>query len=121
MTRPHSLLIFHGSARASATKAAATFAERLRDLGRAPDFSVCFLRGAEPSLDEALKNAIAKGHLYLRLIPLFLLPGSHINEDIPASIEKCTKENPDLKCEVAECLVENPEFVDFIANEISRD
>jgi len=79
------------------------------------------LRGARPSLEEAIQAAINSGYRCLRLIPLFLLPGSHIDEDIPTIVTKYRQANPEMKIELGSCLVHNPHFVKFVASEIAED
>ncbi|PKL46108.1 MAG: hypothetical protein CVV42_17660 [Candidatus Riflebacteria bacterium HGW-Riflebacteria-2] len=117
----HALLIFHGSARETASNAAAVFVENLKKQNNPVDFSICFLRGAEPTLEKAIETAIDNGCTSLRLIPLFLLPGSHIDEDIPAIIEKYQLANPHIEFEAGSCLVHNPQFIKFVANEIGEN
>lgn len=120
-TATYSLLVFHGSARETAGNAATSFADKLRSANCQRDFSICFLRGAEPALDKAITAAIENGHKKLRLIPLFLLPGSHTSEEIPAIVERFKRENPAVEFEVSECLVHTPQFIEFVANQIARD
>jgi sirohydrochlorin ferrochelatase len=117
----HSLLIFHGSARETAGNAATVFADALKARDGIADFSICFLRGAKPSLEEAIDKAIADGYSRLHLIPLFLLPGSHIDEDIPAIVQKCRQFNPDITISLGSCLVHNPQFIKFVASEMAAD
>jgi len=119
--RKHSLLIFHGSARETAGNAATVFADSLKACDGIADFSMCFLRGAKPSLEEAIEKAIADGCDSLRLIPLFLLPGSHIDEDIPAILQKYRQSNPEIKIKLGSCLVHNPQFIKFVASEMAED
>jgi sirohydrochlorin cobaltochelatase len=125
LSATHSLLVFHGSAREAAGSAAKSFAEKLRSDKLLPDchkdFSICFLRGAEPVLDQAIAVAIANGYKKLRLIPLFLLPGSHTSEEIPAIVARFKSANPAVEFEVSDCLVHNPQFIAFVADQIARD
>jgi len=118
--RKHSLLIFHGSARETAGNAATVFADSLKARDGMAEFSVCFLRGAKPSLEEAIEEAIANGCSCLRLIPLFLLPGSHIDEDIPAIVKKYRETYPHTTIKLGSCLVHNPNFIKFVADEITE-
>jgi len=118
--KKHSLLIFHGSARETAGNAATVFADSLKARDGMTEFSICFLRGAKPSLEEAIDKAIANECSCLRLIPLFLLPGSHIDEDIPEIVKKYRQANPHTTIELGSCLVHNPNFIKFVANEIAE-
>ncbi|MBU1107438.1 MAG: CbiX/SirB N-terminal domain-containing protein [Candidatus Riflebacteria bacterium] len=115
----HTLLIFHGSARESASNAAVAFAAELSSKRDCSDFSICFLKGAEPDLTLAITNAIAKGYKKLLLLPLFLLPGAHISEDIPAVVDKFKSSNPEVAFQVCDCLTHNPQFIEFVSNQIA--
>lgn len=105
-----SLLVFHGSARSDANNAAFNFADKIINSG-CHNFSVCFLKGVKPDLQQALTQAAEAGHTRIKIIPLFLLPGSHIQKDIPEIIETARIEFPKLQIIVEKCLVDWPEFV----------
>lgn len=115
-----SLLVFHGSARSEANMAATEFAKKLQDLN-CQNFSVCFLKGVSPDLNQALTEAAVAGIIRIRITPLFLLPGSHISRDIPEIVDEAKKKFPQLEISIDKCLVESPEFIDLSAARLKNN
>ena len=115
-----SLLVFHGSARQGAIDAAAGFAQKLRIEAGCENFAVCYLRGVAPELHDAIAETINSGYQNIRLIPLFLLPGSHITIDIPEIVKKFSVTHPEVKFAIADCLVNDQLFLEFVANSIKN-
>ena len=108
------LLLFHGSARANSLESALAFTQKLCDIsGRKVE--CCFLRGQQPTLEMALASAVNEGYNMIRLIQLFLLPGSHVDEDIPGIIEGFRQKHPEVKIESLPCLVELEGFASMLA------
>ena len=83
------------------------------------DFSICFLEGVAPELAMALEKVVARGFRKIRLIPLFLLPGTHTRKDIPAAADVIKKTYPHVRIEILDCLVEMPEFLELISNKLN--
>lgn len=115
-----SLLIFHGSARPEANAAAVSFAERLKKRIGMTSFAICFLKGVAPELATALEETVARGFNKIRLIPLFLLPGTHNCKDIPAAADVIKKTHPQVEIEIFDCLVEMPEFLELIGKKLNN-
>ena len=114
-----SLLIFHGSARPEANAAALSFAERLKKRIGMNSFAICFLKGVAPELETALEEAVVRGFRKIRLMPLFLLPGTHTCKDIPAAADVIKKTHPQVEIEIFDCLVEMPEFLELIGKKLN--
>lgn len=55
------------------------------------------LQLAEPLLDEAVAEAIEAGVEKLIVIPLFLFPGNHVQEDIPQALDRLKEEHPEVE------------------------
>lgn len=115
-----SLLIFHGSARPEANAAAISFAERLRESFGITSFAICFLKGVAPELATALEETVIRGFRKIRLIPLFLLPGTHTCKDIPAAADVVKRAHPQVEIEILDCLVEMPEFLELIGKKLNN-
>ncbi len=115
-----SILIFHGSARSETHSTAQEFARQLSEETGCKNFAVCFLKGVTPDLEEALNTAIMHGWRRLRLLPLFLLPGTHTSYDIPALAAQCQAKNPEAEISIDTCLVKNPGFLQLIAKQIKE-
>ena len=110
-----SLLLLHGSARKSAIEAASEMVETLSLQFSCSNFLVCFLRGAAPDLVTAMHDAVSLGAHKIQLIPLLILPGTHIDEDIPVEVAAFKTKHPEIEVEINSCLVKDSDFLNLIA------
>lgn len=120
-TETFSILIFHGSSMSEANVAAHKFAEQLAANSDCRNFTICFLKGVAPELATAINSAIAAGWQHLRLIPLFLLPGTHTTFDIPKAATCARTRFPEVKIEILDCLVNMQGFLNLVANQIKEN
>lgn len=115
-----SLLLFHGSARKNALIAAEKFREKVRKESGSTDVAICFLRGQKPDLASALDSAVAESFSAINIIPLFLLPGAHVDEDIPGIVEFFKSKSPSVELKLLPCLVDLDEFCEMIVETIKK-
>lgn len=113
-----SLLLLHGSARKSAIEAAAEMVDILSLQFSCHNFLVCFLRGAVPDLGTAMIDAVSLGANKIQIIPLLILPGAHIDEDIPAEVANFNNKHPEIEVVVNNCLVKDNEFLNLVASKL---
>lgn len=113
------LLLFHGSARPEAFSSANAFTDKLKK-GSRSEIRCCFLRGQKPGLEQAIRDAVNDGYVAIKAIQLFLLPGAHVNEDIPGIVDRYKKEHPEISIELFPCLVELEEFAQMIQQLINK-
>jgi len=73
-----------------------------------------FLEMAEPSLTQALSAHIQNGEANIRVIPLFLAPGKHTLQDIPAIITNVAIKFPDIQLSVDTCIGTHPDFLGLL-------
>ncbi|MGM0600560.1 MAG: CbiX/SirB N-terminal domain-containing protein [Candidatus Rifleibacteriota bacterium] len=114
------LLLFHGSARKNSLTASGEFVKSLRK--KAPDSKIglCFLRGQKPDIKQALADAASQKFRKVYIFQLFLLPGAHVNEDIPGFINEFKNAHPQTEIKLLPCLVELEGFGQLILNEIKK-
>ena len=113
----HFVFIFHGSKSLEVQSAIDKFNAQLIKRLKCP-FSLCFLKGAVPNLNEALEKAVLNGATDIVCFPLFILPGQHICEDIPSIIKDFKSRYPDCNIEQKPSLIENNLFINFIIEAI---
>lgn len=113
-----SLLLLHGSARKSAIEAATEMVDTLSLQFSCHNFLVCFLRGAVPDLSTAMLDAVSLGAKRIQIIPLLILPGAHVDEDIPAEVAKFNAKHPEIEIEINNCLVKDNEFLNLVASKL---
>jgi sirohydrochlorin ferrochelatase len=102
------LLIAHGSPIPAANADLWALAEGVR--ARRGDLVVepAFLEGTSPSIPEGIDACVRQGAERVAVIPFFLLPGSHVSEDLPAFVEAARREYPDVEFVLGEPLGTHP-------------
>jgi sirohydrochlorin ferrochelatase len=108
------ILVDHGSRRAEAHAHAESLAVRLR--ARRPGLAVhvAHLELAEPSLGAAIERSVAEGARELVIHPLFLVPGRHLGEDLPAQVRAAAARHPGVTLRVTDPLGGLPGLADLI-------
>ncbi|ACY17762.1 sirohydrochlorin chelatase [Haliangium ochraceum] len=110
------LLIAHGSSDPS-------WAEPFRQLAQHSGAGLAFLDLAEPSIADAVDQAVAAGARTLRLLPLFMAVGKHVKRDIPAIVDELRARHPACAIELLPALGQDPAFWqtlrDFVAAQVA--
>ncbi|MBI3590852.1 MAG: CbiX/SirB N-terminal domain-containing protein [Candidatus Melainabacteria bacterium] len=77
--------------------------------------SIAYIESLKPSLSEVMKNlSNKKSANYIKLLPLFMAAGSHINRDIKELVSRARKKSPKLKIEVLPPIGEHPKISSVI-------
>ncbi len=115
MTNPSSLiLIAHGSKDPRWCKPFERLEKSLKsDLGANGVF-LSYMEFAEPTLMEAASKAVNSGTKTIKVLPLFMAGGSHVDQDIPPQVESVRKQFPGVQVELLPPIGEHPEFVKLI-------
>ena len=100
------LLVAHGSRRAESNAEVGRLADELRARAGAEFCWVdhAFLELAEPSIPQAMAQAVAAGAKELLVLPYFLSAGRHVVKDIPDEIALGLAGQPQLRVSVAPYL-----------------
>lgn len=109
------VLLGHGS-RLAAANLPLLEAARLSSLrlGGVP-VHPAFLQLAEPTLARAVEMLREAGGRRIAVVPFFLYPGAHVQEDIPAEIARLKGLYPDLTITLTEHLGIHPLMADIVA------
>lgn len=105
------LLLAHGS---SDPRWCETF-EKLASpsLAAIQDAAIAYMELSEPSLDAEVARAARDGVDKVTVLPLFLAAGRHLRHDVPAMLDKLSKEHG-LDIELAAPIGEHPLLGDAI-------
>lgn len=105
------LLLAHGS---SDPRWCETF-EKLASpsLAAIQDAAIAYMELSEPSLDAEVARAAHEGVDKVTVLPLFLAAGRHLRHDVPAMLDKLSKEHG-LDIELAAPIGEHPLLGDAI-------
>ncbi|MCL6571142.1 MAG: sirohydrochlorin chelatase [Bacillus sp. (in: Bacteria)] len=76
--------IAHGSRRADANEKFSYFIKRVMQQSLATIQAYGLLENDQPTAAQAIETCVAKGAKEITVVPIFLSPGIHVNQDIPA-------------------------------------
>ena len=89
------------------------------DLGENGVF-LSYMEFAEPTLMDATAKAVNAGAKKVKVLPLFMAGGAHVDQDIPPQVEAIKKKFPDLNVELLSPIGEHPKFVELICQVASQ-
>ena len=98
--RPRLLLLAHGSRRPQWAEPFEAVLARLRSMRPDADVALCFLEAMQPSLGQALEAAAREGCEQLRLVPLFLGTGAHLERDVAQELQRVRELHPRMRVEL---------------------
>jgi len=112
------IVLFHGSRVQEANTKARVLVKRLAAEMPGRTVEVAFLSQANPSLAQAISLLAAANPRKITVMPAFLLPGSHVTQDIEAAIAEAKKDHPVQKVIVAEPIGACPELIAILMKRI---
>jgi sirohydrochlorin ferrochelatase len=100
------LIVAHGSRRAASNEEVRTLTDAVAAHADNSYHKVAcaFLELAEPSIPDGLRALIEAGADDVTVVPYFLSAGRHVVEDIPAEVEKVTREYPEIPIRISPYL-----------------
>ncbi len=109
----HLLLIAHGSRRAASNEAVVALAETMAQQAGQP-VRAAFLELALPSIAEGIAQCVQAGATRLDILPYFLAPGRHVQQDIPQQVAQAMQAHPQVNWRLLPHLGAAPELADFL-------
>lgn len=122
MTEPEEavvVLVAHGSRAEAGNDAHRNLAERLAG-GTGRTVLAAFLELAEPSIGDAIDRAVAAGPQARSVVvlPYFLHPGRHVDEDIPAIVEEARARHSAMEIELLGAFGSNEQVLDLLTAQL---
>ena len=114
------VIVDHGSRRPEAHAHLEWIAEQVRQ--RAPELVVriAHMELAEPSVEQVIGLCAREGATEIAVHPLFLAPGRHLSEDVPALIERAAAANPGVAIRLLAALGTRSALADVILETLAR-
>jgi sirohydrochlorin ferrochelatase len=78
----------------------------------------CFMELGQPLIPVALKKLVRHGCTHIFGYAFFLVPGSHLQEDIPFIFEQTLKKYPGVTWEISPPMLSDPLMLDFVAKHV---
>ena len=114
------LILGHGSKATETEKTLEKIVEMVREANPGKIIEHAFLQLSEKTLEKGLGSLLEKGVDDIKVIPYFLFAGLHIQEDIPAEIEKFLEGKGDIKVEMADTLGADPRLAEIVSERIAQ-
>jgi sirohydrochlorin ferrochelatase len=86
----------HGSRVEAANQAVRAVTAQLAELGSFRYVEAAFLELGEPSLSGAVARLVGEGVRSIRVIPYFLISGTHMERDLPRILQEISLQYKDL-------------------------
>ena len=119
MKKKVGVLIFtHGSRLKEGNEIMVKLVEEVRDRLGYDLIEPCFMELGKPPIPVAIKKLIARGANHIFGYAFFLVPGSHLKEDIPFIFEQTLKKFPDVTYKLSPPMMSDPMMIDFVAKHV---
>jgi sirohydrochlorin ferrochelatase len=121
MQRKTGAIIFtHGSRLAAGNEIMVRLVDRLRPrLGTTP-LEACFMELGQPDIPTAVARLLAQGCTHIFGYAFFLVPGKHLQEDIPAILAAALRDHPEVTWEISEPMMDDPALLDLVLARVRR-
>ena len=110
------VIVDHGSRHGPANAVVEALAQALQArAGARAVVTWAHLEACEPSLGQALDECVSQGAREVTVQPLFLVPGRHATQDIPALLDSARQRHPGVQFLLGEVLGADPLIAQLIA------
>ena len=121
MQRKTGVVIFtHGSRLKAGNNLMLAFVDQLRRRFGSDHIEPCFMELGQPLIPVALRKLVRQGCTHIFGYALFLVPGSHLQEDIPLIFQETLKKYPGVTWEISPPMLADPLMVDFVAQHLQQ-
>lgn len=108
------LVLAHGSPLESANRELEPLARQVRQCGSFASVELGFLECAEPSIPDAIDQAVARGASTVVMAPFFLHAGRHVSLDLPAFAAEARARHPAVTLLEAQYIGRSPVVTDLL-------
>ena len=109
------VLFAHGSRDPAWQRPMLAVAQRIRDQVPHAWVACAYLELTEPSLPQAVAQAIELGHGHIRVLPMFLGVGKHVREDLPVLMAQLQQDHPQVRFDLQPAVGEQSAVLDALA------
>ena len=114
------LIFTHGSRVKEGNDMMLALVEKLRRRYQTDLIEPCFMELGKPLIPVAIRKLVRQGCTHIFGYAFFLVPGSHLKEDIPFIFAQTLKKHPGVTWEVSPPMMSDPMMVDFVAKHIEQ-
>jgi len=119
MQRKTGVLIFtHGSRLKEGNEIMVKLVDQVRQQLGYDLIEPCFMELGKPPIPVAIRKLIRGGATHIFGYAFFLVPGSHLQEDIPFIFEQTLKKFPGVTYEISPPMMSDPMMIEFVAKHV---
>ena len=115
------VLFAHGSRDPAWQRPMLAVAQRIRDQIPHAWVACAYLELTEPSLSQAVAQAVEEGYLHIRVLPMFLGVGKHVREDLPVLMAQLQHDHPQVQFDLQAAVGEQSAVLDALALAATAD
>ena len=108
------VLVDHGSRSETANRVVEEVAAQLRATHGA-HVEIAHLEICPPTIADAIEACVADGATEISVVPYFLGPGRHANEDVPRHVHEAIARHDGIQVQIAEPFGAHPLLVALVA------
>ncbi len=114
-------VVTHGSRLKEANWIMFRLTRELRRRLRTDCIAPCFMELGQPDIPTAIRRLIKRGCNHIFGYAFFLVPGKHLQRDIPHIVRETLKDHPEVAFELSEPMMADPALVDFVEQRLARE
>ena len=119
MQRKTGVLIFtHGSRLKEGNEIMVKLVDQVREQLGYDLIEPCFMELGNPLIPVAIRKLVSRGATHIFGYAFFLVPGSHLREDIPFIFEQTMKKFHGVTFEISPPMMSDPAMIDFVAKHV---
>lgn len=108
----------HGSRRMEANQEILSIGSLVQERDPEGVYQVAFMSFGSPGIGESIDNLVSAGIERIIVMPLFLVTGNHITQDIPEELEIHRQRLPGIEFVMAQHLAGHPGLVEIVLDRI---
>jgi len=112
------LLLAHGSRRAAANQEIIDIGELVKARDPQGLYQVAFMQFGNPDIGHGLDELVKAGSRRIIVMPVFLVTGNHITQDIPEEFQRLQERYHGVEFVMAQHLAGHPGLVDIILDRV---
>jgi len=112
------MLLSHGSRRPEANEEILAIGSLVQERDPERVYQTAFMSFGSPGIGESIDTLVRSGIERIIVMPLFLVTGNHIAQDIPEELDVHRQRLPGIEIVMAQHLAGHPGLVDIVLDRI---
>jgi sirohydrochlorin ferrochelatase len=114
------LLVTHGSKLKKANWSLFPIVRELRRRLANDCIAPCFMELGRPDIPTAVRKLVGRGCTHIFVHPFFLVPGNHLQHDIPRILRDALQHHPGVTFDIGRPMFSDPGLTDLVEQRLSQ-